>query len=83
LYQDNAPANNDLSVKEFLAKNRTPALRYSTYSSDLISCDFWLLSKSKSALKGTHSESVDTVKTKSKDVLKALKENGFPLLFQS
>jgi len=34
----------------------------------LAPCDFWLFSKLKSALKGTHVESVEAVKTKSSKV---------------
>ncbi|KAL4089073.1 hypothetical protein QTP88_024146 [Uroleucon formosanum] len=64
LHQDNAPAHSALSVKRFLAKNRTPVLQQPPYSPDLAPCDFWLFPKLKSALKGTHFESVEVVKTK-------------------
>ncbi|KAL4126402.1 hypothetical protein QTP88_010624 [Uroleucon formosanum] len=67
-----------LSVKRFLAKNRTPVLQHPPYSPDLAPCDFWLFPKLKSALKGTHFESVEAVKTK----VKGITRKGFPTLFQ-
>ncbi|KAL4154057.1 hypothetical protein QTP88_001890 [Uroleucon formosanum] len=81
LHQDNAPAHSALSVKRFLAKNRTPVLQHPPYSPDLAPCDFWLFPKLKSALKGTHFESVEAVKTKATEVLKALQEKDFQHCF--
>jgi len=65
--------HNALSVQRFLAKNRTPVLQLPykiPYSPDLAPRDFGFVPKLKSALKGTHVESVETVKTKSTEVLK-------------
>ncbi|KAL4098417.1 hypothetical protein QTP88_023036 [Uroleucon formosanum] len=81
LHQDNAPAHSALSVKRFLAKNRTPVLQHPPYSPDLAPCDFWLFPKLKSALKGTHFGSVEVVKTKATEVLKALQEKDFQHCF--
>jgi len=81
LHQDNAPAHSALSVKRFLAKNRTPVLQHPPYSPDLAPCDFWLFPKLKSALKGTHFESVEAVKTKTTEVLKTLQEKDFQHCF--
>jgi len=75
--QDNTPAHNVLSVKRFLAKNLTPILQHPPYSLDLAPCDFWLFPKLKSALKGIHFESVEAVKIKSTEVLKAMQEKYF------
>ncbi|KAL4131067.1 hypothetical protein QTP88_008418 [Uroleucon formosanum] len=69
LHQDNAPAHSALSVKRFLAKNRTPVLQHPPYLPDLAPCDFWLFPKLKSALKGTHFESVEAVKTKATETV--------------
>jgi len=44
-------------------------------------CDFWLFPTLKSELKGTHFESVEAVKTKSTEVLKALQEKDFQRCF--
>jgi hypothetical protein len=41
----------------------------SRYSTDLAPCDFYLFPKLKSALKGTHFQSVDEVKSKTADLL--------------
>jgi histone-lysine N-methyltransferase SETMAR len=65
LHQDNAPAHNTLAVKQFLADKCIPVLEQSPpppYSPDLAPCDFYLFHKLKSALKGTHFQSVDEVK---------------------
>jgi len=81
LHQDNAPAHSALSVKRFLAKNRTPVLQHPPYLPDLAPCNFWLFPKLKSALKGTHFESVEAVKTKATEVLKTLQEKDFQHCF--
>ena len=41
LHQDNAPAQNTLSVKKFLSDKSIPVLEHSPYSSDLAPCDFF------------------------------------------
>lgn len=69
LHQDNAPAHNALSIKEFLAKHGIPVLEHPPYSPDLAPCDFFLFPKVMSRLKGTHLESVDAVKKKATEVM--------------
>jgi hypothetical protein len=54
LHQDNAPAHNALTVKQFLVDRYIPVLQHPLYSPDLALCDFYLFPKVKSALKGTH-----------------------------
>ncbi|VVC46534.1 Transposase, type 1 [Cinara cedri] len=41
LHQDNAPAHNVLSVKQYLAGKRTPVLEHAPYSPDLAPCDIF------------------------------------------
>ena len=53
LQHDNAPAHIALSIREFLAKKHSRTSTTS-YSPDLAPCDFYLLSKLKSKLKGHH-----------------------------
>ncbi|KAE9521254.1 hypothetical protein AGLY_018346 [Aphis glycines] len=65
-HQDNAPAH---------------MLQHPPYSPDLAPCDFWLFPKLKSALKDTHFESVEAVKTKATEVLKTLQEKDFQHCF--
>jgi len=64
LHQDNAPAHNALSVKQFLANKNITVLEHPPYSPDLAPCDFCLFPKIKSVLKGTHFVSVEHVKAK-------------------
>jgi hypothetical protein len=81
LHRDNALAHSALSVKQFLAKNRTQMLQHPPYSPNLAPCDFCLFPKLKNALKGTHFESVEAVKTKATEVLKTLQEKDFQHCF--
>jgi hypothetical protein len=82
LHHDNAPAHNALSVKMFLAKHKIPVLEHPPYSPELALCDFFLFPKIKSALKGTHFESVDAVKAKATEVMKTLSEKDLQHCFQ-
>jgi hypothetical protein len=59
LHQDKAPAHNALAVKQFLADKCIPVLEHAPHSPDLAPCDFYPFPKLKSALKGTHFQSVD------------------------
>ena len=63
LHQDNAPAHNALSVKQFLANKNITVLEHPPYSPDLTPCDFHLFPKIKSVLKGTHFVSADVKET--------------------
>ena len=62
--QDNAPAHNALSLKQFLANKNITVLEHPPYSPDLALCNFCRFPKIKSALKGTHFVSVENVKAK-------------------
>ncbi|GFX87156.1 putative mariner transposase [Trichonephila clavipes] len=77
LHQDKAPAHNALSVKRYLADKRTPVLEHAPYSPDLAPCDFFLFTKIKPALKGTRFESMEVVKQKTAELLKALTKEDF------
>ena len=76
LHQDNAPAHNALSVKQFLANKNIPVLEHQPYSPELAPCDFCLFPKIKSVLKGTHFVSVEHVKAKTAEILNSLTEHG-------
>jgi hypothetical protein len=69
LHQDNAPAHNALAMKQFLADKCIPVLQHSLYSPDLVPYVLYLFPKVKNALKGTHFESVDEVKSETADPL--------------
>jgi histone-lysine N-methyltransferase SETMAR len=75
LHQDNAPAHNALSVKQFLANDNITVLEHPPYSPDLAPCDLYLFPKIKSVLKGTHFLSVEDVKAKTMEILNSLSEN--------
>ena len=64
LHQDNVPAHNTLSVKQFLANKNITELEHPPYSPDLAPCDFYLFPKIKSVLKGTHFVLVENAKAK-------------------
>jgi len=64
LHQDNAPAHNALSVKQFLANKNITVLEHPPYIPDLTPCNFILFPKIKSVLKGTHFVLVENVKAK-------------------
>jgi histone-lysine N-methyltransferase SETMAR len=64
LHQDNTPAHNALSVRQFLAKKQVPVLHHAPYSPDLAPCAFFLFPKLKHSLKGTHFQSIKTSRGK-------------------
>ena len=45
LHHDNAPAHDNLRVREFLDKNSITKMDHPPYSPDLDTCDFWLFPK--------------------------------------
>ena len=63
------------------ADKRTPVLQHATYSPDLAQCDFFLFPKIKAVLKGTRFESMEAVKQKTADLLKALTKENFQHCF--
>ena len=75
LHQDNAPGNNALSVKLFLANKNISMLEHPPHSPDLAPCDFYLFPKIKSVLKGTAFLSVEDVKAKTVENFNSLTEH--------
>jgi len=82
LHQDNVPAQNALSVKQFLANKNTTVLEHPPYLPDLAPCDFYLFPKIKSVLKGTHFVSVENVKAKTAEILNSLTEHDLRNCFE-
>jgi histone-lysine N-methyltransferase SETMAR len=67
LHQDNVPAHNALSMKQFLANKNSTVLEHPPYSPDLTpfySFYFYPFPNIKSVLKGTHFVSEKHVKAK-------------------
>ena len=82
LQQDNTPAHNALSVKQFFANKNITVLEHSPYSPDLTPCDFCLFPKIKSVLVGTHFVSVENVKAKMVEILSGLTERDLQNCFE-
>jgi len=75
LQQNNVPAHNALSVKQFLTNKSNTVLEHQPYSPDLAPCNFCFFPKIKSVLKGTHFVSVENVKAKTAEILNSLTEH--------
>ena len=58
LHLHNAPAHALHLLPSFLAKHQIIQVTQLPYSSDLVSCDFWLFTKLKSPLKGKRFQTV-------------------------
>jgi len=82
LHQDNVPAHNALSAKQFLANKNITVLEHPPYLSDLAPCDFYLFPKIKSVLKGTHFVSGEHVKAKMTEILNSLTEHDLQNRFE-
>jgi transposase len=82
-HRDNAPANNALSVEQFLANKNITVLEHPPYSPELAPCDFYLFAKIKSVLKGIHFLSVENVKAKTAEILNILREHDLRNCFES
>ena len=50
LHQDNVPAHTELSVRQFLTKNRMTRALHPPYSPDLAPCDFFLFPRMKESV---------------------------------
>ncbi|UYV70266.1 hypothetical protein LAZ67_7002326 [Cordylochernes scorpioides] len=72
LHHDNAPAHTSLLVRDFLAKNNTLMMPQPPYSLDLAPCDFFLFPKLKRPMKGRRYNTLDEIKTASKEKLKKI-----------
>jgi len=57
-------------------------MEHPPYSPDVAPCDFFLLPKIKSALKGTRFKSVDAVKAKATQLLNSLTQDDLQHCFQ-
>jgi hypothetical protein len=69
-------------MKQFLANKCISVLQHPIYSPDLASCDFYLFPRVKSALKGTHFQSVNEVKSKTVDLLNRVSADDLQHCFE-
>jgi transposase len=83
LHQDNAPAHNALSVRQFLAKKQVLVLHHAPYSPDLAPCDFFLFPKLKHSLKETNFQTTEDIQRKTTDLLKGFTQNDFQKCFHT
>ena len=77
LHHDNAPANNAIGIREFLAKNNIAVLEQPPYSPDLAPCDFFLFPRLKKVIKETHLQDLEAIKTAVTRELQAIPEESF------
>lgn len=77
LHQNNIPAHNALSVKQYLAAKGPLMFKHAPCSPDLVPHDFFLFPKIKSALKGTQFELMEDVKRKSAVLLNTLTKEDY------
>lgn len=77
LHQDNAPAHNALSIRQFLAERNIAVLDHPPYSPDLAPCDFFLFPKLKGVIKGVHFPDVEAIKKAVTTELKRIPEESF------
>ena len=82
LHHDNAPAHTALSVQQFLAINNMTVIPYTSYSPDLVPCEFCLLPRMKGQMKGKCFADVSEVKKKTLEVLKNISTEEFQKCFQ-
>jgi hypothetical protein len=71
------PVNTAIFVKEVLTKKGISVILKPPYSLDLSQCDFFLLPKLKSHLKGRHFETVDNIQKVMTDQPRALPHEDF------
>jgi len=76
LHHDNAPAQDALRVREFLAKNSITKIDHPPYSTDLAPCHFWLFPKLKNAPKGQRFADLSDIQRKVKTIFKTVSGIG-------
>jgi len=67
--------------EEVLAKNNIPVTEHPPYSTDQAPCDFFLVPKINSAIKGIRFESLDAVKAKAMQLLNSLTQDDLQHCF--
>ena len=77
LHQDNAPAHNALSIRQFLTERNVTVLDHPLYSPDLAPCDFSLFLKLKEVIKGVRFPDMEAIKKAVTTELKRIPEESF------
>jgi histone-lysine N-methyltransferase SETMAR len=71
-----------LSVREFLAYKQITVLEHPPYSLDLAPSGFFLFTKRKEILKGSHFDDIDDIRSNKTSALKAIPQNQFQDCFK-
>jgi hypothetical protein len=82
LHHDNALAHDALALREFLANKSTMKLDQLPYSPDLAPCDFWLVPKLKTALKGHQFSDNANILGHATTLLQSIPEEEFQKCFE-
>ena len=77
LHYDDAPVPNTQRILHFLAKRMIPVLEQPPDSPDLALRDFFLFTKTKGIIKGTHFEDVEAIKRAIMVELRGIPEKSF------
>jgi hypothetical protein len=80
LHHDNAPANKELSLKEFLAQKSITEMEHPPYSPNLTLNDFWLFPKIKSVRRERRFQDVEDIQ-KCDDGTESDSTTGVPRMF--
>ena len=83
---DNAPAHRSVLVKDFVGKKNAITLEHPPYSPDLVSADFYLFPRLRSALKGRRLfDATDIIKNATEELKRLTKwlPRTFPTPLQS
>jgi len=73
---------NNKSKEEFLATKQITVLEHPAYSPDLAPNDFFLFSKIKEILNGSHFDYIDDIRNNTTAALKAIPQNQFQNCFE-
>ena len=74
LHHDNTPIHASRLMQSFLVKRQITQVTQPLYSPDLAPCDFWLLPKLKSPLKGKRLQTIDVIQENKTGQLIAIRE---------
>ena len=82
LLHDNAPTHRSVLVKDFSAKSNVKTVEHPPYSGGLVTAEFYLFPRLKSALKGTRFCDATHIVTNATDELKIFSQICFHECFQ-
>ena len=81
-HQENAPVHNFIRVSNYLTEMGIKTVPHLPFSPDLAPCDFWLFSKFKENLRGSHFETIEEMKESATRVVNTFKLEDFQGTFQ-